>query len=289
MDFISATELLQLCARENRPISDIMKARELLSTGIDEEELFEKLRTVLTIFAQSAKAPVAHPGASMGGLIGGEAKKLRAFYDRQPAATGTLFPAAITYAMAVLETNASMGLIVAAPTAGSSGVLPGVLLALHESMELTEEEKFAAILNAGAIGYLAMRNATVSGAEAGCQAEVGVASAMAASAATEIWGGTPEQCLTAAGLCLSNLLGMVCDPVGGFVESPCQSRNALGAVNAITCAQLALSGVTHISPLDEMLDAMVAVGRQMSPDLKETARGGNAATPSACARCEGCR
>lgn len=289
MDFISATELLQLCARENRPISDIMKARELLSTGIDEEELFEKLRTVLTIFAQSAKAPVAHPGASMGGLIGGEAKKLRAFYDRQPAATGTLFPAAITYAMAVLETNASMGLIVAAPTAGSSGVLPGVLLALHESMELTEEEKFAAILNASAIGYLAMRNATVSGAEAGCQAEVGVASAMAASAATEIWGGTPEQCLTAAGLCLSNLLGMVCDPVGGFVESPCQSRNALGAVNAITCAQLALSGVTHISPLDEMLDAMVAVGRQMSPDLKETARGGNAATPSACARCEGCR
>ena len=289
MDFISATELLQLCARENRPISDIMKARELLSTGIDEEELFEKLRTVLTIFAQSAKAPVAHPGASMGGLIGGEAKKLRAFYDRQPAATGTLFPAAITYAMAVLETNASMGLIVAAPTAGSSGVLPGVLLALHEGMELTEEEKFAAILNAGAIGYLAMRNATVSGAEAGCQAEVGVASAMAASAATEIWGGTPEQCLTAAGLCLSNLLGMVCDPVGGFVESPCQSRNALGAVNAITCAQLALSGVTHISPLDEMLDAMVAVGRQMSPDLKETARGGNAATPSACARCEGCR
>ena len=244
---------------------------------------------MLTIFAQSAKAPVAHPGASMGGLIGGEAKKLRAFYDRQPAATGTLFPAAITYAMAVLETNASMGLIVAAPTAGSSGVLPGVLLALHESMDLTEEEKFAAVLNAAAIGYLAMRNATVSGAEAGCQAEVGVASAMAASAATEIWGGTPEQCLTAAGLCLSNLLGMVCDPVGGFVESPCQSRNALGAVNAITCAQLALSGVTHISPLDEMLDAMVAVGRQMSPDLKETARGGNAATPSACARCEGCR
>ena len=189
---------------------------------------------------------------------------------------------AIAYSMAVLEVNASMGLIVAAPTAGSSGVVPGVLLALGEEKNLTDEQLFNGLLNASAIGYILMRNASVSGAEAGCQAEVGAASAMAASAAVEMMGGTPEMCLTAASIALSNLLGLVCDPIAGLVESPCQSRNAIGVANAVTCAELALSGITHPIPFDEMAEAMYRVGKSLPFELRETAMGGCAGTPTGC-------
>ena len=185
--------------------------------------------------------------------------------------------------MAVLEVNASMGLIVAAPTAGSSGVVPGVLMALKEEKGLSDEILYKGLLNAGAVGYLLMRNASVSGAEAGCQAEVGAASAMAASAVVEIMGGTPEQCLAAASLSISNLLGLVCDPIAGLVESPCQSRNAVGVANAITSAELALAGVIHPIPFDEMAEAMYRVGKSLPFELRETAMGGCAGTPTGCA------
>ncbi len=141
--------------------------------------------------------------------------------------------------MAVLEVNASMGLIVAAPTAGSAGVLPGMLFALQDRYNISDERLIDALFNAGAIGYLAMRNATVAGAVGGCQAEVGIASAMAASAAVELMGGKPEQCLDAASTVLMNMLGLVCDPVGGLVEYPCQNRNAAGVANALVAAELA--------------------------------------------------
>ena len=190
--------------------------------------------------------------------------------------------------MAVLEVNATMGLIVAAPTAGSAGVLPGVLLALQEYRNLSDEAICSAIVHASAIGYILMRNASVSGAEAGCQAEVGAASAMAASAVVELMGGTPEMSLHAASIALSNLLGMVCDPIAGLVEAPCQSRNSIGAANAITCAQLALAGVTHPIPFDEMAEAMYRVGKSIPFELRETAMGGNAGTPTACTLCGGC-
>ena len=189
----------------------------------------------------------------------------------------------MSYSMAVLEVNASMGLIVAAPTAGSSGVVPGVLMALKEEKGLSDEILYKGLLNAGAVGYLLMRNASVSGAEAGCQAEVGAASAMAASAVVEIMGGTPEQCLAAASLSISNLLGLVCDPIAGLVESPCQSRNAVGVANAITSAELALAGVIHPIPFDEMAEAMYRVGKSLPFELRETAMGGCAGTPTGCA------
>lgn len=187
--------------------------------------------------------------------------------------------------MAVLEVNASMGLIVAAPTAGSSGVLPGVLLALQEEKQLRDERIHHGLLNASAVGYILMRNASVSGAEAGCQAEVGAASAMAASAVVEIMGGTPEMSLQAASLAMSNLLGLVCDPIAGLVEAPCQSRNSIGASNAITCAELALAGVTHPIPFDEMAEAMYRVGKSIPFELRETAMGGCAGTPTGCSLC----
>lgn len=224
----------------------------------------------------------------MGGLIGGEAQHLNIHAQKGKAICGSLLQKAITYAMAVLEVNASMGLIVAAPTAGSSGVVPGLLLALQEEYHLSDEQLLKGLFNAGAVGYLAMRNATVAGAVGGCQAEVGVAAAMAASAAVELLGGPPGQCLDAAATVLMNMLGLVCDPVGGLVEYPCQSRNAAGVANALVAAELALSGVRQLIPFDEMLDAMYAVGRRLPVELRETALGGCAATPSACERCGCC-
>ena len=179
-----------------------------------------------------------------------------------------------------------MGLIVAAPTAGSAGVLPGMLFALQDCYNISDERLIDALFNAGAIGYLAMRNATVAGAVGGCQAEVGIASAMAASAAVELMGGKPEQCLDAASTVLMNMLGLVCDPVGGLVEYPCQNRNAAGVANALVAAELSLAGIHQFIPFDEMLDTMYAVGRRIPIELRETALGGCAATPSACANAD---
>lgn len=193
---------------------------------------------------------------------------------------------AIAYAMGVLEVNASMGLIVAAPTAGSSGVVPGVLLALQKEYDISDERVIDALFNASAIGYLAMQNATVAGAVGGCQAEIGVASAMAASATVELMGGTPLQCTEAASTVLMNMLGLVCDPVGGLVEYPCQNRNASGASNALIAAEMSLAGIHQLIPLDEMMDIMYTVGKKLPPELRETALGGCALSPSACARCK---
>ena len=224
----------------------------------------------------------------MGGLIGGEAKKLETHYNKKKNICGDVLQKAMTYAMAVLEVNASMGLIVAAPTAGSAGVVPGMMLALQECYRISDQRIVDALFNAGAVGYLAMRNATVAGAVGGCQAEVGIASAMAASAAVELMGGNPQQCLDAASTVLMNMLGLVCDPVGGLVEYPCQNRNAAGVANALIAAELSLSGIRQLIPFDQMLDAMYAVGKRLPAELRETALGGCAATPAACAACGLC-
>ena len=221
----------------------------------------------------------------MGGLIGGQARILDAQKESGRELCGDVLSQAITYAMAVLEVNASMGVIVAAPTAGSSGVVPGLLLSLQEHGSFSDGEIINALFNAGAVGYLAMRNATVAGAVGGCQAEVGVAAAMAASAAVERMGGSPRQCLDAASTVLINMLGLVCDPVGGLVEYPCQNRNAAGVANALAAARIALAGIRQIISFDEMLDTMYHVGRRIPYELRETALGGCAATPSGCKFC----
>ncbi len=285
MDFRSASELLELCRKEHCSIAEAMRQRECDLGETTTEAVTARMEQVLSIMRNAATAPISTPCKSMGGLIGGEAKKLSEHRASGHSLCGDVLQTAITYAMAVLEVNASMGLIVAAPTAGSAGVVPGLLLALQDCYELPTKQVVNALFNAGAIGYLAMRNATVAGAVGGCQAEIGVASAMAASAAVELMGGTPEQCLYAASTVLMNMLGLVCDPVGGLVEYPCQNRNASGVANALVAAELALSGVTQLIPFDEMLDAMYTVGRHLPVELRETALGGCATTPSACERC----
>lgn len=282
MDFYNGKDLLKKCQELNTPISDIMKLRETTTGSLSIEEVDEKLKKALSIMKQSATKPLANPGKSIGGLIGGEAKQVSDHGQTSECVTGSMLSKAIAYSMAVLEVNASMGLIVAAPTAGSSGVVPGVLLSLADEHNIDDETLCKGLVNASAIGYLLMRNASVSGAEAGCQAEVGAASAMAASAIVEIMGGTPEMCLDAATFALSNLLGLVCDPIAGLVESPCQSRNAIGVANAITSAELVLSGIRHHIPFDEMADAMLRVGRSLPFELRETAMGGCAGTPTGC-------
>ena len=287
MDFKSAVELLELCRQTQCPISEVMRRRECELGETTRDQVDHRMAKVLEIMRASATQPLKKPSKSMGGLIGGESKKLYDHAARGKAICGDILQRAMTYAMGVAEVNASMGLIVAAPTAGSAGIVPGLLLALQDCYKISDDRLVDALFNAGAVGYLAMRNATVAGAVGGCQAEVGVAAAMAASATVELMGGTPEQCMDAGSTVLMNLLGLVCDPVGGLVEYPCQNRNAAGVANALIAAELSLSGVKQLIPFDEMLETMYAVGRRIPIELRETALGGCAATPSACARCGG--
>ena len=288
MDFKNAKELLELCQEQNLPISRIMLNREITEGEMPEEEALSRMARALEIMKESARTPIKTPVRSMGGLIGGEAGKLAAHQAASRNILGEVLEKAITCAVAVLETNASMGLIVAAPTAGSAGVVPGMLLSLQECHHFSDEDLVKALFNAGAIGYLAMRNATVAGAVGGCQAEVGIASAMAASAAVELFGGSPKQCLDAATIVLMNMLGLVCDPVGGLVEYPCQNRNAAGVANALIAAEMSLAGLSQLIPFDEMLETMYTVGKRLPAELRETAMGGCATAPSACAACHMC-
>ena len=288
MDFKNAKELLELCQKQNLPISRIMLNREITEGEMPEEEAHSRMARALEIMNESARTPIKTPVRSMGGLIGGEAGKLAAHQAASRNILGEVLEKAITCAVAVLETNASMGLIVAAPTAGSAGVVPGMLLSLQECHHFSDEDLVKALFNAGAIGYLAMRNATVAGAVGGCQAEVGIASAMAASAAVELFGGSPKQCLDAATIVLMNMLGLVCDPVGGLVEYPCQNRNAAGVANALIAAEMSLAGLSQLIPFDEMLETMYTVGKRLPAELRETAMGGCATAPSACAACHMC-
>ena len=288
MDFKNAKELLALCQEKKLPISEVMRQREILLGETTAEIVDQRMDRVLEIMKDAAFSPIKDPVISMGGLIGGEARKLCEFHDLGKSLCGNVLGKGITYAMATLETNASMGLIVASPTAGSAGIVPGMMLALQEVYGFSDKKIRQALFNAGAIGYLAMRNATVAGAVGGCQAEVGIASAMAASAAVELLGGTPLQCTYAASTVLMNMLGLVCDPVGGLVEYPCQNRNAAGVSNALIAAEMSLAGIPQFIPLDEMIDAMYTVGKKLPAELRETALGGCVATPSACEKCHLC-
>lgn len=281
MEFKSAEELLQLCDDRKLPISAVMRQRECLLGETAADAVNARMQKAWEIMKASAKKPLQEPVQSMGGLIGGEAGRLDRQFRAGQNLCGPLLQRAVSYAMAVLETNASMGLIVAAPTAGSAGVVPGLLLSMQEQYAFTDAQIVDALFNAGAVGYLAMRNATVAGAVGGCQAEVGVAAAMAASAAVELMRGSPRQCLDAATTVLMNMLGLVCDPVGGLVEYPCQNRNAAGVANALTAAEIALAGIRQLIPFDEMLEAMYQVGRRLPAELRETALGG-------CAACKSC-
>ncbi len=287
MDFKNAKELLQVCSENKMKISEVMQKRECDLMDTTQDAIMDRMTEVYRIMKDSAKQAAEKPMKTMGGIIGGESRRLLQLAESGKSLFPGIMARAAAYSMGVLEVNASMGLIVAAPTAGSSGVVPGVFLAYQEENHATDEEMVQALFNAGAIGYLAMRNATVAGAVGGCQAEIGIAAAMAASAVVELRRGTPEQCEDAASTVLMNMLGLVCDPVAGLVEYPCQNRNASGAANALVAAEIALAGNKQLIPLDQMIEAMYSVGRRLPAALRETALGGCAITAAGqeCAQC----
>ena len=287
-DFKTGEDLLARCAQWDAPMSTVYLQRNkyLLERDGLADETLAYLHRVIKVMRQSAHEPLESPRPSIGGLLGGESQKMQQLTAAGGGVLmGALMEKATRYALAVLETNASMGCIVAAPTAGSAGVIPAVLMAVQEEHGFSDDEIAKALANAAAVGHLVARNATVSGAEGGCQAEIGTASAMAASAVVELLGGTPQQCLAAASNAMTSLMGLVCDPVGGLVEIPCQKRNATAAVNSLVSAQIALAGVTNLVNFDQTVEAMFQVGRSLPFELRESGLGGIAGTPSACDYC----
>ncbi len=280
MNFTNGKELIELCNKHNKKIYEVMLEKEVQLSGLSIEEIREKMGHSLEIMKAAVNNSLHEDVKSVSGLIGGEAKKINDRNKTHKSVCGPIMSKAISSAMGVLEVNAAMGRIVAAPTAGSCGIIPGTLITIQEEFELSDEDIINALITASAVGMIITRNATVAGAEGGCQAETGSAAAMAAAAIVELMGGTPEASLDAASMCIKNILGLVCDPIAGLVEAPCQKRNAMGAANALISAEIALSGVTSIIPFDEVVETMYRVGRAIPFELRETALGGLADTPT---------
>lgn len=250
------------------------------------DKLLARMSEVLKVMEESIAVGMKGP-RSMGGLVGQNAQKVAKYAeDKSQSILGETMSKAVVYALAVGEANASMGRIVAAPTAGASGVLPAVLFALQDLKGLSQNDLAKALVAAGAIGMVIASRASISGAEGGCQAECGSGAAMAAGAAVVLCNGTPKQVGHAVAITIKNMLGLVCDPVAGLVEVPCVKRNAGAAGQALVAAEMALAGVASVIPVDEVIDAMQAVGESMHCSLKETAQGGLAATPTGLALME---
>ncbi len=281
MHYKNGIELLELCREYDMAIHEIALKNECINSSRDQKEITEKMLDHFNIMETSIRRGLdKNERIIKGFMIGGEAKKLKKYHENNKSVCGETMSKAISYALSVMEVNVSMGRIVACPTAGSCGVLPAVLLSVKEKFDMDEEDMVNGLFTSSAIGSIIGKNASLSGAEGGCQAEVGSASAMAAAAVVEILGGTPKQALHASAIALKNLMGLVCDPVAGLVEAPCAKRNAIGTSNAMIAAEMALAGIKSIIPFDEVVVAMGKVGRMLPVALRETSEGGIATTPT---------
>lgn len=278
INFSSGTELLALCSKNNIKIYEMMLVREVHISQKNKDLIRNEMLESLAVMKKAIKRGLTEDIRSISGLTGGDAKRLIQYSESGRTVAGESMNKAVAAAMAVLEVNGAMGQIVAAPTAGSSGILPGSIITTAERFGKNDEDIVNALFTAAAVGYIITRNATVSGAEGGCQAETGAAAAMAAAAIVEMLGGTPEQALNAAAMTLKNIMGLVCDPIAGLVEAPCIKRNAIGTANALISADMALAGIKSIIPFDEVVEAMLKVGRSLSSELRETGTGGLAGT-----------
>lgn len=279
--FRNAEELLVLCDNRQCSISDIILDRECAISETTRDEVQGKLRGYLGVMRSASEAAREKPLKTRGGLISGDAKKLYEYAKSGSTICGTAFVLAMSRALSCLEVNASMGKICAAPTAGSSGILPAAIIGVAEQFSLPEDSLLKGLLTASGIGMIIEANASLSGAYGGCQAECGSAAAMAAAAIVEMMGGTPHEAVDAAAIAIKNVMGLVCDPVAGLVESPCSKRNASGTANAMLSADLALAGIKSAIPFDEVVAAMAKVGRMMPHELRETSLGGLALTKTA--------
>lgn len=279
-DYANTEELLALCQQHGLSIGDVALRRECLERGATEAEMLARMREHYVSMRDSIKKGLSLRGLSPSGLSGGDAAKLHAYSQSDAPIFGPDFARTIAYGFAVLEVNAQFGRIVATPTAGSAGVVPACLVMLEETRGLTEEQCARALFTAAGIGVIIGKNACFSGAKGGCQAEIGSASCMAGAAIVEALGGTPAQACDGGAFALMNTLGLVCDPIGGYVEVPCVSRNGMFAVHSFLAATMALAGARCVVPLDHVILAMRDIGRRMPRALKETAEGGLAQTPS---------
>ena len=279
MGFASINELLQQTKEKNTSICRLMMAHEAELEGVSEDAGFAQMLENWQIMQKSIERGIKEAPVSKSGLVGGDGQRLY-HYSKGRTLCGQVINEAVSYALATAEVNASMGRIVACPTAGSCGIVPAVLESVQQSLDLTDEEVTMGLFTSAAIGSVVAFKASVSGAVGGCQAECGTASAMAAAAAVELAGGSPEAAINAAAMVIKNVLGLVCDPVAGLVEVPCVKRNAMGASLALVCADMALAGITSRIPMDDVIMAMDMVAHALPVSLKETALGGLAATPS---------
>jgi len=273
----SFADLLE-ASESHGSLSSAALAREVDESGQSPETVRAHMLAQLEVMRDSVAEGLSGSARSRSGLTGGDAARVA---RSKAGPVGGTLTQAIARALAVGEVNAAMGRIVAAPTGGASGVLPGVLLSIAEERSIPDRDVADALVTAGAIGAIIASRASLSGAAGGCQAEIGSAAAMAAAAATELLGGSPEQSGHAASLALQGLLGLVCDPVGGLVEVPCVARNATGAAVALAATEMAMAGVEFPIPFDQVVDSAAQVGRSLPPSLRETANGGLAITPEA--------
>lgn len=274
----SCRQLLEMAEARNVPIHEIVIENEMKNSSISREEVLQQMKERYGIMYSSAERALDRPLPTEGGLITGIASNQFRYSQSGDTLCGGFINTVMARALSCSEVNASMGKICAMPTAGSCGIVPAVLISVGEKYKKTEDEVIEALITASGLGAIVMENATVAGSEGGCQAECGVAAAMAAASAVELAGGTPAMSMEAFSFALINIMGLVCDPVAGLVQIPCAQRNASQAVNALLSADMALSGSKFPIPADEVIEAMYKVGKLLPVQLRETAMGGIAAT-----------
>lgn len=279
--YVSIEELVSDATSKNLPISELVIQAECKDMNVSRNDVWRKMKHNLDTMRLAVSRGAHGIGVySKTGLTGGDAVKIKDYRKSRKTLSGDMIMSAVQSAIATNEVNAAMGVVCATPTAGSSGTLPGVLFTLEKRLGLDEEQLVRFLFTAGGFGMVIANNACIAGATGGCQAEVGSASGMGAAAAVEVAGGTPKQSANAMAIAISNLLGLVCDPIAGLVEVPCINRNAIGASNALISADMALAGCESMIPADEIISAMDKVGKNMPESLRETGIGGLAGTPT---------
>lgn len=281
MVFSSIANLIEICEKQNKKISQIMIEAEMEKRNLSKEKVIEEMEHSLLVMERAIELGISQDIKSRSGLIGGDAKKLKKYLDSNNFLSGTTILEAVCKSLATSEVNATMGVVVASPTAGAVGILPGTIFATANKLKSSKSEMINALFTAGAIGLVIANNAFISGAAGGCQAEIGSATAMATAAIVELSGGSPKESGDGLAIALKNMLGLTCDPVAGLVEVPCVKRNAIGAANAMIAADMALAGISSVIPPDEVIDSMYRIGCSMPTSLKETSLGGLAATSTA--------
>jgi L-serine dehydratase len=278
MEIQSMKGLIEACEREQKTIGEIMLMMEIEKSRKDKETIISMMEERLIKMKEAVDGGTKDASAAPSGISGGDAVKMNDYVNQGKALSGHYISDAMTFSLATSESNARMGVIVATPTAGAAGILPGVLFSLHKNDGTSYKDLVMGLFTASALGYVIANRSFISGAAGGCQAEVGSATAMAAGTIVELKGGTPKQVVNATALALKSLLGLVCDPVAGLVEVPCIKRNVIGTSIAFSSADLSLAGVESRIPCDEVIEAMYKIGKEMPRTLRETALGGLAMT-----------